>query len=148
MHHFLSPIYNIEFVRIRLEPYAFEANIVCSHEVSVLLMYYLEGFINQLFIGHFVFRFERYEECLRARSSDLLQYLGSRAKFEVYLRFLAGLDLLRSDRYGSVIGWSTCSENQIGRSPLEFPKNRFQKLTSTLNSNRLNARRRIYRSGT
>src|SRR5437899_10488838 len=111
MHHFLSPIYNIEFVRIRLEPYAFEANIVCSHEVSVLLMYYLEGFINQLFIGHFVFRFECYEECLRARSSDLLHYVGSRAKFEVYLRFMAGFDLLRSDRYGSLIGWCSCSEN-------------------------------------
>src|SRR2546430_17504028 len=89
MHHFLSAINNIEFVRIRLEPYAFEPDIVRSHKISVLLMNYLEGFIDQLFIGHLVFGLERYEECLRARSSDLLQYLGSRAKFQVYLRFFA-----------------------------------------------------------
>src|SRR5438132_4741074 len=111
MHYFLSSIYNIEFIRIRLKPYAFKTNIVCSHEVSVLLMNYLEGFIDQLLVGHFVFRLECYEECLRARSPDLLQYLGSCAKFEIDLRFLAGLDLFRSDRYGSVIGWSACSEN-------------------------------------
>src|SRR5207244_10497001 len=76
MHYFLSSIYNIEFIRIRLKPYAFKTNIVCSHKVSVLLMNYLEGFIDQLLVGHFVFRLECYEECLRARSPDLLQYLG------------------------------------------------------------------------
>src|SRR6266571_1508091 len=110
MHYFLSPIYDIEFVRIRLEPYAFETNIVCSHKVSVLLMNYLEGFIDQLFIGHLVFRLECNEERLRACSANLLQYLGSCAKFEADLWFLAGLNLLRSDRYGSVIGWRACSE--------------------------------------
>src|SRR2546422_5043895 len=111
MHYFLSSIDNIEFIRIRLKPYAFEADIVRSHEVSVLLVYYLESFIDQLLVGHFVFRFECYEECLRTGSPDLLQYLGSCAKFEVDLRFLAGLDLLRSDHYGSVISWSACGED-------------------------------------
>src|SRR5207245_5517480 len=111
MHYFLSSIYNIEFIRIRLKPYAFETNIVCSHKVSVLLMNYLEGFIDQLFIGHLVFCLEGYEECLRAYSPDLLQYLGSCAKFEVYLWFLAGLDLLRSDRHRSVICRSACGED-------------------------------------
>src|SRR5437016_841973 len=111
MHYFLSAIHDIELVRIRLEPYAFEANIVCSYKVSVLLVYYLESFIDQLFTGNLVFRLESYEECLRTGSPDLLQYLGSCAKFEIDLRSLAGLDLLRSDRYRSVIGWSACGED-------------------------------------
>src|SRR5438876_10804983 len=105
MHYFLSSIYNIEFVRIRLEPYAFEADIVCRHKVSILLRYYLEGFIDQLLVGHFVFRLECYEACLRACSPDLLQYLGRCAKVKVDLRFLAGLDLLRRNCCGSVLSW-------------------------------------------
>src|SRR2546428_12238887 len=119
MHYFLSSIYNIEFVRIRLKSYAFEADIVCSDQISVLLMYYLEGFIDQLFIGRLVFRFECHYESIRAASSDLLQYLVSCAKPQVYLRFLASLALLRSDRYGAVNGRRADSETQIGPSPLE-----------------------------
>src|SRR5437879_6796422 len=138
MHYSLSSIYNVEFIRIRLKPYAFKTNIVCSHKISVVLMYYLEGFIDQLFIGHFVFRFECHEKCLRACSSDLLQYLRSCAKFEVYLWFFAGLDLLRSDRYWSVISWSACGEDYIGRSLLEFVENRFQQLACTLDPDSLN----------
>src|SRR5947208_16815679 len=110
MHYLLSAIYDIEFVRIRLESYAFKTNMVRSNKVSVLLMYYLEGFIDQLFIGHFVFCFECYKECLRAGFPDLLQYLGSCPKFQFYLWFCVGLVLLRSVRYGSIICCSTCSE--------------------------------------
>src|SRR5438477_11939313 len=106
MHYSLSSIYNVEFIRIRLKPYAFKTNIVCSHKISVLLMYYLEGFIDQLFIGHFVFRLECYEDCLGARFPDLLHYVVSCTKFEANLRFLAGLDLLRSRSYRSVVGRS------------------------------------------
>src|SRR5437879_3850146 len=115
MHYFLLSIYNVEFVRIRLEPYTFEADIVCSHKVSVLLVYYLVGFFYELFIGNLVFCFECYEVCLRAGSPDLLQYLGSCAKFEVDLWFLAGIDLLRSDRYGPGVGWIACGVDEIGR---------------------------------
>src|SRR5438477_511540 len=104
MHYLLSAIYDIEFVRIRLESYAFKTNIVRSNKVSVLLMYYLEGFIDQLFIGHFVFCFDCYKECLRARFPDLLQYLGSCPKFQVYLRSLGLADLLSPDFDWSRIG--------------------------------------------
>src|SRR5712664_4255295 len=148
VHYFLSVIYNIQFVCICLESYALVSYVIRRYQVRVLLVNYLEGFINQFFIGHVMFSFECNQECLRTDFADLSQYLGSCAKFESDLRFFAGLDFLWSDSHGLVVGGGACSKKQVGCIVVEFSKNCREKLAGALDSNRLNACGGIYGSGT
>src|SRR5438552_4129484 len=95
VHHILPTINYIQLVRVNLKPHALTRDIVCRDKVSVLLVYDLEGFIDQLLIRHIVLCLERHEKRFRTGASDLLKNLGSRLELQIYTGPFAGLDLLR-----------------------------------------------------
>src|SRR5437016_2974122 len=64
------PIY-IQLVRVDLETYTLTRDIVRRDQVGVLLVYDLEGFIDQLLIRYVVLGLERHQECFRTGASDL-----------------------------------------------------------------------------
>src|SRR5207247_5754099 len=98
---------HIQLVRVDLETYTLTRDIVRRDQVGVLLVYDLEGFIDQLLIRYVVLGLERHQECFRTGASDLLKNLGSCLELQVYTGSVAGLDLLQRDCCWGIVGGST-----------------------------------------
>src|SRR5437773_8598090 len=141
VHHILPTINHIQLVRVDLETYTLTRDIVRRDQVGVLLVYDLEGFIDQLLIRYVVFRLESHAERLRTRVSDLLKNLGSRLELQVYTGSVAGLDLLRRDCCWGIVGGSACGKDNVRLRLPEFLFDSLQEIASALNPDRLDTRR-------